>query len=123
MARSVTLLFLMYVRTRQNYGLFFFNDTVTTEIFTLSLHDALPILGTCQHLLEMQRQGVDGDVVAFPGYADEVRLRSEDHTSELQSHLKPVCRLLLHKKNHRIISYHILLSLYACLHHHLNTPA
>src|ERR1019366_10819994 len=68
---------------------FFFNDTATTEIYTLSLHDALPIC-----FLE----GADD---AAPG--DEVRrlagdLRSEEHTSELQSLTNLVCRLLLEKK-------------------------
>src|SRR6266481_10024002 len=65
---------------------FFFNDTATTEIYTLSLHDALPILEwlgehlTWRHLPEL----------AIP--------RSEEHTSELQSQFHLVCRLLLEKK-------------------------
>src|SRR2546422_8103231 len=71
---------------------FFFNDTATTEIYTLSLHDALPIWG----------QG--GEEVVFSARADaggktQVRAsRSEEHTSELQSRLHLVCRLLLEKK-------------------------
>src|SRR5215203_7533845 len=67
---------------------FFFNDTATTEIYTLSLHDALPI--SCQHRLP--------DVYQF-GRAGPDGMRSEEHTSELQSRQYLVCRLLLEKKN------------------------
>src|SRR5437660_9595461 len=75
---------------------FFFNDTATTEIYTLSLHDALPIL-------VRQR----GDDVEFRvrcarkqqrGREQTVNGRSEEHTSELQSRGHLVCRLLLEKK-------------------------
>src|SRR5215813_15643586 len=67
---------------------FFFNDTATTEIYTLSLHDALPI---CHggHSIQAARP------VAFHSH----RGRSEEHTSELQSRPHLVCRLLLEKKN------------------------
>src|SRR5271157_6544835 len=70
---------------------FFFNDTATTEIYTLSLHDALPIWA-------------GGDSAPIPsGSAPRRRtrgpMRSEDHTSELQSRPQLVCRLLLEKKN------------------------
>src|SRR5258706_499495 len=70
---------------------FFFNDTATTEIYTLSLHDALPIW---THL------GVQtGDLRPSPGAGPgEGRRRSEEHTSELQSLTNLVCRLLLEKK-------------------------
>src|SRR6478735_12210757 len=66
---------------------FFFNDTATTEIYTLSLHDALPICG----------HHVAADAQHAPGgrRADH---RSEEHTSELQSPCNLVCRLLLEKK-------------------------
>src|SRR2546421_13115273 len=75
---------------------FFFNDTATTEIYTLSLHDALPIfLGPGQagedHVLEVVGRGQVAARVA------EVE-RSEEHTSELQSRSDLVCRLLLEKK-------------------------
>src|SRR5690242_21965019 len=71
---------------------FFFNDTATTEIYTLSLHDALPI-STGPGLRQWQR--VDG----WGLQRDFARLReSEEHTSELQSHVNLVCRLLLEKK-------------------------
>src|SRR3989449_10121841 len=70
---------------------FFFNDTATTEIYTLSLHDALPISPP-----EIARLEVEGVGVHFGGVGlDE---RSEEHTSELQSRLHLVCRLLLEKK-------------------------
>src|SRR2546430_5896919 len=82
---------------------FFFNDTATTEIYTLSLHDALPIsihacncandlnLGTgfsCHSCMRGLRR-------CLPR-----KIRSEEHTSELQSQSNLVCRLLLEKKNH-----------------------
>src|SRR3989442_7127200 len=71
---------------------FFFNDTATTEIYTLSLHDALPILELLQRdVLPAGGAGDDDTRVA----GDE---RSEEHTSELQSRPHLVCRLLLEKK-------------------------
>src|SRR5260370_32450932 len=74
---------------------FFFNDTATTEIYTLSLHDALPIWSLRSAAASGRRpeavdQGTDPPRPA--------RGRSEEHTSELQSHLNLVCRLLLEKK-------------------------
>src|SRR5439155_7948088 len=76
---------------------FFFNDTATTEIYTLSLHDALPISSTlsrCTSLLVFSG--------AFAGSASSSTVkpsrRSEEHTSELQSRGHLVCRLLLEKK-------------------------
>src|SRR5437016_14545121 len=89
---------------------FFFNDTATTEIYTLSLHDALPIstfvgwimLGTNEH--EAPGGKFSHDNCTAPGdvsFANSVTLtsdRSEEHTSELQSLTNLVCRLLLEKK-------------------------
>src|SRR5258708_20317079 len=88
------------------YSLFFFNDTATTEFYTLSLHDALPIF-----LLERflrARRGARGAIVGLNARvvytnapaADLLRDtdRSEEHTSELQSPDHLVCRLLLEKK-------------------------
>src|ERR1017187_11009016 len=71
---------------------FFFNDTATTEIYTLSLHDALPICfkrrkGELHGRLQILHEGTD---------------RSEEHTSELQSPMYLVCRLLLEKKKQLI---------------------
>src|SRR4029077_21297952 len=73
-------------------SVFFFNDTATTEIYTLSLHDALPICGRSEGLTQSGPSSPGGHF----GH------RSEEHTSELQSHLNLVCRLLLEKKNTRI---------------------
>src|SRR5258708_24054695 len=77
-------------------SLFFFNDTATTEIYTLSLHDALPICASCGRSNArstlprwLQLAGDRGNVL---------RARSEEHTSELQSPDHLVCRLLLEKK-------------------------
>src|SRR2546427_3657720 len=81
---------------------FFFNDTATTEIYTLSLHDALPIYPRLDRLFELVRPKTKVPaVVEFVGIAGlEGRLpgRSEEHTSELQSQSNIVCRLLLEKK-------------------------
>src|SRR5258707_11856011 len=71
---------------------FFFNDTATTEIYTLSLHDALPIC--CRGTGRAGRAGRRDD----PGRRPQSRGRSEEHTSELQSRQYLVCRLLLEKK-------------------------
>src|SRR3989449_11099141 len=80
----------MFFNKRDSTVFFFFNDTATTEIYTLSLHDALPI---CVH-----GHGRD-HVVADPFPGSRAAARSEEHTSELQSRLHLVCRLLLEKKN------------------------
>src|SRR3712207_8551105 len=90
---------------------FFFNDTATTEIYTLSLHDALPIF---QHhvALRIASEGVRPGRVERPGLSIQFQyefrhsmphylspdVRSEEHTSELQSRQYLVCRLLLEKK-------------------------
>src|SRR5260221_12532899 len=85
---------------------FFFNDTATTEIYTLSLHDALPISYSALALAELaHRAGFPPGVLnVLTGKAANVggemcaNPRSEEHTSELQSHSDIVCRLLLEKK-------------------------
>src|SRR5258706_6756315 len=92
---------------------FFFNDTATTEIYTLSLHDALPIFrlvigttvmsGTVTSATNVWRSRISRTVS-----------RSEEHTSELQSLTNLVCRLLLEKKK----TYHTLL----VAQHNLMTP-
>src|SRR3712207_8444327 len=83
--------------------IFFFNDTATTEIYTLSLHDALPIYQArklCERLLayasplELYAEEID----TYSGRHLGNFLRSEEHTSELQSRQYLVCRLLLEKK-------------------------
>src|SRR5437667_2778922 len=80
---------------------FFFNDTATTEIYTLSLHDALPILVEAAERLGLGEAGIGLDVwlKEDPADARNRTTRSEEHTSELQSHHDLVCRLLLEKKN------------------------
>src|SRR6202012_6297387 len=74
-------------------GVFFFNDTATTEIYTLSLHDALPIFddGGVRGWWEREERLLALDEL--------LAMRSEEHTSELQSHSDLVCRLLLDNKN------------------------
>src|SRR3712207_7553147 len=97
----------MCTNSRIVFVLFFFNDTATTEIYTLSLHDALPI----SYVRVLQWLGFlppDDFMVPDkkPGNKEEalyyqrarLGLRSEEHTSELQSRQYLVCRLLLEKK-------------------------
>src|SRR2546427_6696626 len=73
-------------------AVFFFNDTATTEIYTLSLHDALPIFGALGVVFLVHG-------ILTQGFSVSVLPRSEEHTSELQSQSNLVCRLLLEKKN------------------------
>src|SRR5437588_8872893 len=85
---------------------FFFNDTPTTDIYTLSLHDALPISRHHQLAL-LPRDGLPvlaglGEEKQHRPAQGSAQLRSEEHTSELQSHSDLVCRLLLEKKNKKI---------------------
>src|SRR2546430_17070865 len=74
---------------------FFFNDTATTEIYTLSLHDALPICPSTR--TTTGRTGTSCAWASFPPRSAPA-CRSEEHTSELQSQSNLVCRLLLEKK-------------------------
>src|SRR2546430_13753092 len=84
---------------------FFFNDTATTEIYTLSLHDALPISK------KSMSTSLQGGSFGNPTPTPPPTARSEEHTSELQSQSNLVCRLLLEKKknnnrNHDYIHDH-----------------
>src|SRR5256885_2543204 len=76
---------------------FFFNDTATTEIYTLSLHDALPI-SRGRSSSASRRRGWRCQDCTRPRAPAPPRRRSEEHTSELQSPCNLVCRLLLEKK-------------------------
>src|SRR2546422_2780592 len=86
------------------YTFFFFNDTATTEIYTLSLHDALPISIAFAGDDQVQLDAAVGPRAGTKRGALDPRVvqrqRSEEHTSELQSRLHLVCRLLLEKKKH-----------------------
>src|SRR5256885_5662958 len=81
----------VFVRLSFSFFFFFFNDTATTEIYTLSLHDALPISSSIMGVSFCR--GGSGTAVRALREA-----RSEEHTSELQSPCNLVCRLLLEKK-------------------------
>src|SRR2546427_6379305 len=93
----------MALHSFPTFFFFFFNDTATTEIYTLSLHDALPILTTCA-------AGTPSSISARASSTSSTATstsrspcraaswRSEEHTSELQSQSNLVCRLLLEKK-------------------------
>src|SRR3989442_368669 len=111
---------LLYVQRHSSYytppcfshSFFFFNDTATTEIYTLSLHDALPIYCSPSGCSKVAKVNVRDSLcsscpiapgewntsnVVFGGIGHDER--SEEHTSELQSRPHLVCRLLLEKKN------------------------
>src|SRR2546430_13111317 len=104
---------------------FFFNDTATTEIYTLSLHDALPISSASSHAPTSAARLTMACRISFDstcpvGLCCRRRCdrpsRSEEHTSELQSQSNIVCRLLLEKKN-KTLTDHDLLPLPYCHHH------
>src|SRR2546427_5420357 len=78
------------------FSFFFFNDTATTEIYTLSLHDALPIYPAEQLVADVRRVEIGKN--EHVGRSAQLGERSEEHTSELQSQSNLVCRLLLEKK-------------------------
>src|SRR2546427_12527325 len=93
MSMSCLLIYLYPFQRFFIFFFFFFNDTATTEIYTLSLHDALPIsppgaIQTPSEIFSVWTACDTGDAVC----------RSEEHTSELQSQSNLVCRLLLEKK-------------------------
>src|SRR6266404_9299813 len=75
---------------------FFFNDTATTEIYTLSLHDALPISTSLPTSFGLTQRRTRSAAAVTPALS-----RSEEHTSELQSLAYLVCRLLLEKKKNK----------------------
>src|SRR2546427_1027611 len=88
---------------------FFFNDTATTEIYTLSLHDALPIWGATWWRSALPSRSRPSFITTAhsagrPGAVSGAGPRSEEHTSELQSQSNLVCRLLLEKKKKNSIS-------------------
>src|SRR3712207_7244881 len=92
-------------RVCYSWVFFFFNDTATTEIYTLSLHDALPIcklaytsVSTVLRILEQKGVVQSRKVGRGHVYSALLPRRSEEHTSELQSRQYLVCRLLLEKK-------------------------
>src|SRR5256885_9749845 len=84
---------------------FFFNDTATTEIYTLSLHDALPISAPTRSCAASSSSR--GRRPATTGRWPRGSTRSEEHTSELQSPCNLVCRLLLEKKKIEDAGYEV----------------
>src|SRR5688572_32077386 len=96
--------------------IFFFNDTPTPQIYTLSLHDALPISGATATSAQAALATIDAAISSVSTARSkfgaamnrlEVATRSEEHTSELQSQSNLVCRLLLEKKKNYIHSNQI----------------
>src|SRR2546427_10852448 len=104
-----TLSLVLHLRALLLFFFFFFNDTATTEIYTLSLHDALPIcLGHGEQRFECAGQhvlrfGAFGHALSGNGHVAGLDDRSEEHTSELQSQSNLVCRLLLEKKKKKLL--------------------
>src|SRR5438034_2288112 len=98
MTRSWSKLFVLL----SSFSIFFFTNPAPTEIYTLSLHDALPILAAA--LAQMRAAGITGTIYTHPigDRGHGAGPRSEEHTSELQSHSDLVCRLLLEKKNNPV---------------------
>src|SRR5256885_7990665 len=103
---SFIVFFFLFSDCSYFFFFFFFNDTATTEIYTLSLHDALPISNSRLHLID---RSFALAALKRPLLTSEPRWnipacrgpRSEEHTSELQSPCNLVCRLLLEKKKKR----------------------
>src|SRR2546425_10889377 len=91
-------LFLVALFLSSVYFFFFFNDTATTEIYTLSLHDALPIFPPGAPAAAGPAATATGAAALTPHFSSSCLTRSEEHTSELQSLAYLVCRLLLEKK-------------------------
>src|SRR2546430_9977570 len=103
-------MFFLYMILLLLFFFFFFNDTATTEIYTLSLHDALPICSAKRWLPNW----LETCWAEIASTVDWISLcRSEEHTSELQSQSNLVCRLLLEKKkkhnkpDHISHTYHV----------------
>src|SRR5262245_64851298 len=110
-----SLVLLLFLRSPAFFIFFLFNDTATTEIYTLSLHDALP---TCvprpvQPIAPSSCSAGHWTRSCHGGWCGPGSARSEEHTSELQSLRHLVCRLLLEKKKkknkytYRMKTYHI----------------
>src|SRR5215813_15582101 len=93
LATTAASAFCLSKRRRRSLHFFFFKDTATTEIYTLSLHDALPIWQYFASLAFPAQEHVGRTLEVLAS------ARSEEHTSELQSRPHLVCRLLLEKKN------------------------
>src|SRR5207249_9084225 len=87
------ILFIVFISLLFLFIFFFFNDPAPTEIYTLSLHDALPITKTLDGHV-----AIGGAKIFAKAEMRVMRGRSEEHTSELQSRFDLVCRLLLEKK-------------------------
>src|SRR5256885_17051621 len=98
---SIIELFFSVLLSSYFFFFFFFNDTATTEIYTLSLHDALPIyIGHAR-----QVDPTMSEATAILQFCRKRLRRSEEHTSELQSPCNLVCRLLLEKKKKKITDH------------------
>src|SRR2546430_13442659 len=103
---------------------FFYNDTATTEIYTLSLHDALPIYHCCKGTAAFRHDQIGRNDAPLRAVVSDVinrcvftmlDARSEEHTSELQSQSNLVCRLLLEKKKTRQYIYYVRLCVSAII--------
>src|SRR2546430_14723054 len=103
----INLFFLFqFLLLHLSFFFFFFNDTATTEIYTLSLHDALPIFESYEHDRAIEPVYSPAALRSRFRVGNYPAMRSEEHTSELQSQSNLVCRLLLEKKKKKIIHSH-----------------
>src|SRR2546427_13067744 len=93
-------MYMLYFPNPTSHIIFFFNDTATTEIYTLSLHDALPIWSASRKSRRSRARRGRSPVSTSTTIRSPASppARSEEHTSELQSQSNLVCRLLLEKK-------------------------
>src|SRR6185503_21222030 len=91
------------IRANRQCFFFFFNAPAPTEIYTLSLHDALPIRPISRASAMTAPMMNAPKATLYPSFT----ARSEEHTSELQSRLHLVCRLLLEKKKHKHIQFYL----------------
>src|SRR5438309_7875413 len=100
-SKHIPAVLLLVLPTFDRSAIFFLNDTPTTEIYTLSLHDALPISSSAPlRQTTVRKSPIERRTRAHSGSALGSN-RSEEHTSELQSQFHIVCRLLLEKKKKR----------------------
>src|SRR5256885_11573356 len=110
---QILAIVLSLLKADREFFIFFFNDTATTEIYTLSLHDALPICFRASEPLSAMTATSTRLIEPLQTKSKLSTKRSEEHTSELQSPCNLVCRLLLEKKKKTIKPSYDVLATYS----------